>query len=249
MDKRLHTPLIFVHMFKAGGSSLRQIIRSQFPRDAQVWLSKGAPAKLEELTALSQAERDRFDLFMAHEPYGLHDLLTRRAAYITLLRDPVDRVLSFFYYVKRLKTHYLRRFGFTDETTLEEFITWRNKELDNVQTRLLVPRSEGQIAFGEVDESFFQKALANLNRIDRVGILERMDDFLQLLEAAEGWDVSSAPVKNRTESRPSVAEHSDAVIARIREMNAFDIRLYEVARRRFEEDWAECQPMLKNVDA
>lgn len=249
MDRQLHAPLIFVHMFKAGGTSLRRIIRSQFPAKAKVWQSIGKPEELAAWLALSQDERDQHDLLMAHEHYGLHQSLTRNATYLTMLRDPVDRILSFFYFVKRTKTHYLYRHGFTDDTTLEEFITRRNLELDNVQTRLLVPHSEGSIDFGAVDERLSRIALANLNKIERVGILERMDDFLDLLNVVEGWNVSAAPVMNRTEKRPGVEEHSEAVIARIREMNAYDVRLYEAARERFERDWAECQSTLKKVDA
>jgi hypothetical protein len=37
--------------------------------------------------------------------FGLHEILPQAATYITILRDPVDRVMSAFYFVRTYKLH------------------------------------------------------------------------------------------------------------------------------------------------
>ena len=240
MEPRLSCPLIFVHMFKAGGTSLRRVIRKQF-HEAKVCLLNGNFAESNAWRALPQEERDTFDLVIGHQHYGHHEFLSQRASYMTMLREPVDRVLSFYFYVKRFKDHYLYNHGFTDETALEEFVeNERFIALDNIQTRLLNQQPVKHHPFGSVDEEMFAVALANLERIERVGVVERMDEFLEVLRVAEGWTIPEAPVKNRTDNRPKVGDQPEAVLERIRELNQFDIRLHEAACARFERDWAQC---------
>lgn len=246
MESRLCRPLIFVHMFKAGGTSLRHVMRDQFP-DAQVCLLNGNFQESNQWRSLPQAERDKFDLIIGHQHYGHHEFLSRRASYITMLREPVERVLSFYFFVKRYKNHHLYDLGFTDETTLEEFL--ENKKfiaLDNIQTRLLNPQPNKHHPFGSVDEQMFETAISNLDKIDRVGIVERMSEFLEMLRIAEGWTIPEAPVQNRTADRPKANDQSEAILERICELNRYDIRLYQAARERFERDWAQCRAAVSN---
>lgn len=241
MDQRLELPIIFVHMFKAGGTSLRQVIRNQF-RGARVFEFLGDFEGANAWRARPQSERDGFDLLIGHQHYGHHEFLTRPATYMTMLRDPVERVLSYYYYVKRYKSHNAYKLGFTDETTIEEFVfEGPYIQLDNIQTRLLNPQPETQYPFGSIDEKMFETALANLGSIHRVGVVERMEDFMELLRMAEGWSIPHVPMQNRTADRPESERHSEAVIERIKELNRFDIRLYQAACERFECDWAQCQ--------
>lgn len=240
MEPRLSCPLIFVHMFKAGGTSLRRVIRKQFP-DARVCLLNGNFNESNAWRSLSQHERDKFELILGHQHYGHHEFLSKPASYMTMLREPVDRVLSFYFFVKRYKDHYLYNHGFNDETTLEEFVeSKRFIALDNIQTRLLNPQPKKHHPFGTVNEEMFEVAAGNLQRIERVGIVERMDEFLGLLRIAEGWTIPVAPVKNRTENRPKADDQPEAILERIRELNRYDILLHEAARERFERDWAQC---------
>ncbi|NRA56847.1 MAG: sulfotransferase family 2 domain-containing protein [Phycisphaerales bacterium] len=240
MQPRLTRPLIFVHIFKAGGTSLRKIIR-QNNKGAPVQLFNGNFGQNNEWRARPQDERDSFGLLLGHQHYGNHEYLSAPASYMTVLRDPIDRVISYYYFVLRYKDHHLYKHGFTDDTTLSDFVHHgRNIELDNIQTRLLNPQPEKQYPFGSVDQSMLDIALENLEKIDRVGIVERMGDFLELLRQAEGWTIETEFHENRTADRPRVHDHDESVLERIRELNRFDIALHEAARKRFEREWTEC---------
>lgn len=246
MDQRLACPLIFVHMYKAGGTSLRQVVRKQHS-GAKIQIFKGDFHGSTEWRSLPQAERDSFDLLIGHQHYGQHQFISRQATYMTMLREPVERVLSYFFCVKRFKNHHLYKHGFTDETTLAEFVGQaRHIELDNIQTRLLNPQPDKQYPFGSVNEDMFETAMKNLESIERVGTVERMNDFLELLRCAEGWIIPEAPLQNRTADRPKADDQPEEIIERIRELNRFDALLYEAARDRFERDWAQCQTAVSN---
>ena len=44
-------------------------------------------------------------MFKGHMTFGLHEVLPQTATYITVLRDPVDRVISAFYFMRNYKLH------------------------------------------------------------------------------------------------------------------------------------------------
>jgi PHD/YefM family antitoxin component YafN of YafNO toxin-antitoxin module len=53
--------------------------------------------RLDRIASLGPKQRRRIRLFEAHAGFGLHKHLPSPSAYITLLRDPVDRVLSIYF--------------------------------------------------------------------------------------------------------------------------------------------------------
>lgn len=239
MQDRLALPIIFLHVFKAGGTSLRKVVRQQFPR-SKCQVFQGSFAESNAWRQLPQEERDECEVFLGHQHYGQHEYLTRPATYLTVLREPVDRVLSYYYFVRRHKQHYSYRFGFTEDTTIAELYGMgRFIELDNIQTRLLNPQPEHQYPFGTVDEAMFEIALENLRRIQRVGVVDRMDDFLEVLRRCEGWSIKTTPHENRTSNRPAAEAHDEDTLELIREHNRWDALLYQEACRLFEKDWAE----------
>eukprot|EP01025_Chloroclados_australasicus_P031817 TRINITY_DN32201_c0_g2_i4.p4 TRINITY_DN32201_c0_g2~~TRINITY_DN32201_c0_g2_i4.p4 ORF type:complete len:148 (+),score=31.75 TRINITY_DN32201_c0_g2_i4:38-445(+) len=85
----------------------------------------------------------------------------------------------------------------------------------------------------------FEVALENLRSIQRVGIVDRMDDFLEMLRRAEGWSIEQTPHENRTSDRPKAQAHDEETLELIREHNRWDALLYQEARALFEKDWAE----------
>lgn len=96
----LHT-LIFLHLPKAAGTSFKFALQELLPPGALLYEVGGAPNHevVRALMAMGANERARFKAGMAHVPYGLH-VPFPEAKYVTMLREPVARILSTYYFAK-----------------------------------------------------------------------------------------------------------------------------------------------------
>jgi hypothetical protein len=228
-------PLVFLHIPKAGGSSLQNYVLSHYPGgtffrftgDTQQWL---------DFPGLTEARRGAFDALVGHVHFGIHQHLPEPATYMTMLRDPVDRMVSHFYYVLSDPTHYLHQRVKEGGYTLYEFAVTRvSHELDNDQVRWLTESHHFEVE--RVDRSLLEEAKWNLEHgIAAFGLMERFDQSLRCFEAAFGWERRPlVEKKNVNRERPPLAEVDQAAIQAIREANKFDVELYEFARALFEE--------------
>ena len=52
---------------------------------------------------------DRIRYLSGHVPFGVHRVFDRPARYITVLRNPVERVVSSFYFQKQIKNPFLKQ--------------------------------------------------------------------------------------------------------------------------------------------
>ncbi len=228
-------PLVFVHIPKAGGSTLQESILSHYPGgkfyrftgDTQQWL---------DFPGVDEEERASFDVLVGHVHYGVHRYLPEPATYMTMLRDPVDRVVSHYYYVLSDTTHYLHPIVAQRGYTLYEFAMTRvSHELDNDQVRWLTEPHHFDIE--RVDRSLLDEAKWNLEHgFAAFGLMERFDESLRCLESAFGWNRSPARErKNVNPDRPPLSEIDPAALEVIRQVNQFDVELYEFAKALFEE--------------
>src|ERR1051325_3091753 len=94
--------LLFLHIPKAGGTTLHSVIERQFSPAVTFSITGMTPSQsIKEFIELPPERRERIRLLKGHMPYGLHKYLSVPATYITMLRDPVDRVVSHYYFVRR----------------------------------------------------------------------------------------------------------------------------------------------------
>jgi hypothetical protein len=223
--------LVVQHIPKTAGISLRVMLKEVY-KNASIleWVDET------EFPKLSEEERARFDLVTGHFHYGLHEFIPRPCVNITLLREPVDRVISFFFYVKRDPNHYLWQHGLRPDTTLREFMERRHCiEVDNFQTRLLNPKMAEYLPFGGVSAEMRDTALNNLrNGFDAVGVTERFDDFARLLRTKFGWPEAASKSLNVTANRPRKDEVDEETLDLVRQANQYDTEIYEEAKRVFE---------------
>ena len=89
--------LIFLHIPKTAGSTLNFILDAHYTPEnsfatSQTWLHP--EGSLDGFEMLTETERARIELLNGHMGLGLHRHLPQPARYLTVLRDPVERVLS-----------------------------------------------------------------------------------------------------------------------------------------------------------
>ena len=124
----------------------------------------------------------RVDELVERRPPGLEvahghmlfvpDRWPRDARFVTILRDPVERTISHYYWLKR-ETRARSALG-----SIEEAIG-QGEIRDNLQVRVLA----GADPSGPVTSTMAEEAIAALDRFTAVGLTERFDESLVLLRS------------------------------------------------------------------
>jgi Sulfotransferase family len=234
MSNRNET-LIFLHIPKTGGTTLYKILARQYWR-AQTLTFDGCSSQIERFKTLPPARRGRYRLIKGHLHFGLHHFVPGASTYITFLRNPVERVLSFYHHARSKPDHYLYSVLATErldlETQLAQDVTL---ELFNEQTRLLAG-GEWEDPRRPVTRAALTRAQANLRAHFRVvGILEESDASLLLLRHAFGWQMPYYVKENVAKDKPDSASLDAETRALIQDANSFDLELYEYARELFDQ--------------
>ena len=205
----------------------REYSRAQTLRleDPQIALFKTLPA----------AQRGRYRLIQGHLYFGLHRFIPRASTYITFLRRPVERVLSFYYYACSTPDHYLYSQLANERLDLKTAIAGElTPELRNGQIRQLAGE-EWEDPQRVVTRAALDRAKANLTHFRVVVLLEEFDASLLLLRRAFGWDWPFYVKENVTKEKPDETFLDAETRGSIEEANRLDLELYEYARDLFDE--------------
>ena len=228
--------IIFQHIPKTAGTTLRYIIQYQFPPSAicELYGSSGSPAqRIAKLQSLSKLQQQKIKIINTHVGFGLHDYLQQPCRYITFLREPVQRAVSMYYYFQKTKNPQFV------ELSLEEFVrtypgvqNGMTKNLAGIvlQTQLGTAEADRELV---CDRSSLEIARANLQQHFKfVGISERFDESLLLLRQILGWKIPLFD-KSNTSKKPKNIDRK--VLKLIERHNELDLQLYESATTAFEE--------------
>lgn len=196
---------------------------------------------------MPQAKRDQIRLLMGHMDFGFHKQFSNPAKYITMLRDPVGRIISSYYYTKSHPRHYLHDAIVKGNVSLKEYASGDfTYQLENGMTKNLSGiRSES----GACTQEMFEAARQNVREhFLSIGLLERYDLSLLLYKKILDWpDYPVYFKKNVTEKGTETEEVDPETLSIIRTRNHFDVQLYEEAVKAFEEyyennrDWFDTE--------
>ena len=226
--------LIFLHIPKTGGSTVYKILDRQYSRAQTLRLEEDS--QIAAFKTFPVAKRGRHRLIEGHLHFGLHRFIPRASTYITFLRKPVERVLSFYYYARSTPDHYLYPLLSAERLDLKMlFARELTSELCNGQTRQ-VAGDEWEDPHRAVTRAALERAQANLRTHFRVvGILEEFDASLLLLRRAFDWHLPFYVKENVTKEKPADMSQDDETRRLIKDANALDLELYEYACGLFEE--------------
>ena len=183
------------------------------------------------LSALPWFARGRLSLIAGHASFGVHRY-TGGGHVFTLVRDPVQRVMSHYRYAQQRSEHPMHALART--MTLSEMLcegVWR--DLSNGQCQALA----GVMAVPNQaqPQALLDRAMANLEEHFVLwGLMERYAETLLMAKATLGWEHLHYSPENA--SRP-VSPSADArrEIEIVRRHNALDIALYSALEARFQE--------------
>jgi hypothetical protein len=266
MNPTPHRKLIFLHIPKTGGSTLRKIIDRQYPTNETLrcyYQKQGISLQsaLEEMNGVPQERATQVNVILGHVGYGIHEHLPWTCSYFTILRDPVERFLSGYYHILRDSDHKFH--AEVQGMTIKEFISKEELKveaarvnavnaLDNLQTRLLsgeaVDRelSDNVPPYEPCTSAMLEQAKKNLEKCVAVGLSERFDDSLMLFRQRLGWSNAYYVRSNVGWNRKPNERPSAETIRCLEEYNQMDLELYSYAKRRFESAIAEQGFMFKS---
>lgn len=226
-------PLVFIHVPKTGGMTFYSMIREIY-RPFESHKINPAEASIDAYRNLPSARKNRLKVIYGHMDFGLRELLPPGSSYVTLLRHPVERVISHYYYVRRTENDPLRELAM--RSTLEDWVTRCSlAEMDNGQTRRLSGVANG-LAVGACSSAMLVCARENVARnFVLAGITERYDEFYLAMSKIFGWPIKNYPSINVAQSRPGMNEIPRRTLRLIEKHNALDMELYDFALHRFAE--------------
>jgi hypothetical protein len=240
--------IIFLHIHKTGGMTIRHFLKRRY-RDASVDIrnvpnhgehTMGPPdrgqndAFLEKFWALPREQRDAMRVCYGHLSYGLHERLPGPSTYITLLRDPIDRVLSM---------HEFQRVKRGLELSLRDYVM-NLAHVGDQQTRRL---AGGDWARGLPNtDGMLEAAKQHLtDHFAVVGVTELWDETLLVMADTFGWKRLRYDTHNESPGRLRREAVDDEVLEVIRRQNLLDQELYQFARDRFEARLARDHPDME----
>jgi hypothetical protein len=169
--------------------------------------------------------RDQIQVVMGHFPLCTTELLDAEFTTLTVLRDPVERTLSYL-------RHHRDTTPEDRERTLEEIYEDPVRFqlfIHNHMTKMLAleanEMTNGMMTSIDFDRKRLRRAKRALKRIDEFGVAERLEEFAGRLERRFRWRLGDEVRLNATEP----VEIPDSFRKRIAEDNSFDVELYEYA--------------------
>ena len=219
--------LIFIHIPKTAGSTLRPIMDRHYPRPLIRKLDF-LPRDLDAFLLLPEQARSRIRVLQGHFPFGLHEHLSVPADYLTILRDPVNRIISMYYWIHGNDDHVLNTL--VRSMSLKDFADSGFEITTNHQTSLIsgLPPNTDKRALAVAKENL-------QGQITAFGLNERFDESLLLFKQRLGWKHVFYSRRNVTKSRPRRSEVPASVLEVIQKHNSLDLQLYEFARQTFDE--------------
>lgn len=211
--------LVFLHIPKTAGQTLHFVTLRSFRPDERIHLNaldRPIDAEMEKIPATKRA---RARLVWGHLPFGVHRHIPRPCDYVTILREPVSRVISVYKHILRTSNHELHGQVIGDEMSLEDYVA---SGIDYGQTENSQTRQVSGRQFGAIERDSLEEAKSNLQGFEVVGLTERIEETFVLLRRA--LEVRFLPYVTRNVSPP--LNVSARAVELIRERNDFDTELY-----------------------
>jgi hypothetical protein len=258
--------IVFVHIPKTAGTSLRNAFVTHFGADRCIEtrmekfdkIHEGAVSRalwsaghafrngLRHLAGrdpllprtLAPSALDRVVLLSGHFALGREPKLSRAPVYVTLLRNPVERFISHYYYLHDLREQEAaarrdrqpaRKHGL--EAYVRLLAAGRLRGVTNVHCRYIAGV-----------ESFEPARRAIAERVFLAAPSERLDDLLDLLGQVLGFEHVKAGAANIGRARQAASAPSAQTLAEIQRLVAEDRKLFDYVSQSFDRTYQAFAP-------
>jgi hypothetical protein len=243
--------LLFLHIPRTAGTTLNRVVRLKVDSKREILVSAFRPSRnwhqfVAHARSLPRERLSRIRYFRGHFSFGIHEHLPKPAKYFTVLRDPVDRVLSsYFFFIKRLGS---------DDVTIEDFVR-KGREgdprlhigwTDNVQVRMLAAHAGEpvHVPIGSCTTDMLELAQERIasDLFLLTGLTERFDESILLLKNMLGWRNAYYVPFNIAKAPPHSHDLPEGARDMIHSYNGLDQQLYDFANGVLDEEVAKAGP-------
>jgi hypothetical protein len=230
----MKSKLIFLHIPKSGGSTFHTVLGKRYNsyETHNVLGSRAGDSEISEFINMKQDQKSKITLLKGHMPFGLHKHLSDRFEYITFLRNPVERVISQYFYIKKNKNNPKHKEVHMGGMNIQEFVT----------SGIVTGMNNGHCRFltGDIDRlkysdtsNLLEDTLTNIEKYFLlVGITERFDESILVLSHLLGWEKLPFYIKkNVSKNRQAVRDFSQEDISKIEIFNRLDQDLHIKANK------------------
>jgi len=261
MDREAPLPWYFLHIPKTAGTTFRVMLENRFHMDDI------CPAyEFFQIGEYADEQLRRFRLFRGHMGYNLVNYLPENPRVMVMLREPMERAVSHFEYIRRDPGHPKHCIIHEQKMGLKEYLLdpVLSAEVTNAQVRPLAHLTDRQTLrelmndSGSQDEfarawrhrdgvlppedELLDVALERLDAMDFVGVAEKLEQGMELA----AW-LLETPAPEQSQSlninpgRTRLDALSHDVLALLKQATVLDRRLYERGRRLFEQQYLRMQ--------
>lgn len=235
----------YMHVHKTGGTSVNALLDNIFSSD--LIFPPKTDAVYDEFSKLSKDKQAAYHFYRGHMPYRMLAELPGNPYSLTFLRQPDAQMLSAANEARKMAVRGEYYDPSLADLSLQDFLKTPEggQELINWQIKFFNERffRDPQLRRQPVDRADLQTAKNRLDSFDFIGILERMDESMQLLSYQLGVPpIRTLPLLNT--SRGEVLNHN--ILRKLHDLNELDWVFYHYAEAVFED---RLQSMYKNLAA
>lgn len=226
-------PAVFLHMQKTAGTSIIDVVLPYYGKST---------VRYADYRGLSSESLMNVSFVSGHFGYEFAQPLIRSRYSFTFLRDPIDRILSLYYYCRTRDPNQFPIYRWAQELNLTDFLRagWQQDKLLpyiwNHQTWQLAcgwasPSGRRIIEYDEV--ALLDLAIAHLDEFSQVGFTESFDEDCRTILSDLRIPVPrTIRVGNPTPSRPSLQGISPGDLELLHALTRLDRALYQQAWNR-----------------
>ncbi|MBW4517311.1 MAG: sulfotransferase family protein [Timaviella obliquedivisa GSE-PSE-MK23-08B] len=232
--------LCFIHIPKTAGTTLTSLLNSKFHQ------SKICPAEVwSEIIEIPRQELAQYQLFRGHFFYDIGELLPCKPVYITMLRHPIERVISGYEFMRRnvpTRTEALLNHHKAKTMSLMEYVSdLENPSMSNSQTRHL-----SLSRYKDEPDKWLTMAKQHLTEFACFGLVERFQDSIALLSYTFGWNPLAEYSNLMIGSRKLKQDQLEPeILEMIASRNSLDLDLYKYAQELFADRHAQMVQTLQ----
>jgi hypothetical protein len=231
----MNDTLVFLHLPRTGGTTLRDILTKQYS-NKETFENKTLMDTDNNFNVNNTIGKEKYKLVKGHVYFGIHKYIPQKCKYFSMMRNPIERNISLYNYIKNRPSH--KDNNFIKNMSIDEWVqSDRNIFTDNGQTRLIAGRHTAlEIPFNEMNSDHLEQAKANIAKhFILVGLTERYNETLLMLKKLLKWKTPTYSIANAVK-RDDETKQIDAQLKElIIEYNQLDLQLYDYVSALFDE--------------